>query len=52
MISRIILIVSYLLLGGIYALLAIEEKRKILGLCAACWFVCAVLNLYSLLARC
>nr|DAK73044.1 MAG TPA: hypothetical protein [Caudoviricetes sp.] len=51
MILKVILIVLYLPICGIYALMAIKEKSKLLGLCAACWFVCAVLNL-CWLARC
>ena len=52
MILKILLIVLNLLLGGIYTLMAIEQKNKLLGFCAVCWFVCAFLNLLSLLARC
>lgn len=51
MMRRVILTILYILLGGVCALIAIEEKRKLLGFSAGCWFICAVLNLY-LLARC
>lgn len=51
MILRVILIVLYLLLCGVYALMAMKRKSKLLGFCVACWFVCAVLNLCCLLAR-
>lgn len=52
MILRVLLIVLYLLLCGIYALLAMKRKSKLLWVCVGCWFVCAVLNLCCLLARC
>lgn len=52
MMLRVILTISYILFGGVYALMAVEEKNKLLWFCAVCWFGCAVLNLCILLARC
>lgn len=46
---RVLIIVLYLLLCGIYALLAMKRKSKLFGLCAVLWSVCAVLNLCCLL---
>lgn len=51
MILMVLLIIASLALCEIYAILATKENRKLFWLCTACWFVCAVLNLYSLLAR-
>lgn len=52
MMLRVILIILYLFLVGIYTSMAIKRKSKLLVFCAVCWFACAVLNLLSLLARC
>lgn len=52
MMLRVLLIVLYLSLCGIYALLAMKRKSKLLWVCVGCWLICAVLNLYILLARC
>lgn len=52
MMLRVLIIVLYLLLCGIYALLAMKIKSKLLWVCVGAWFVCATLNLCCLLARC
>lgn len=52
MILKVILIILYLFLVGIYTSMAIKRKSKLLVFCAVCWFICAVLNLCCLLERC
>jgi hypothetical protein len=49
---KVILIILNLLLGGRYTLMAIKEKSKFLWVCVGYFFLCAIMTLCFLLARC